>query len=387
MTLLKGQDPGKSIPVSFLLHLQRSRILILSRNGKDQKCSDIEQCLDTQIQPIPNSLSAPETLHIALTNACDQVCQGCFYSKGLNQPEVFLSDLLFAKILDHSHHLKVFQFAFGGGEPLLHPNILTFVKNARERNIVPNITTNGNLLSEELASEFRNAGLGQIQISLNGSTSEISAHTRPNHYRAVQAMEACQKVGLRFGINTLVTRENIQNLPNLFSLAERLGARGVNLLRPKPPVNASGWLEEVSLGPVQNRELHTSLVRENRREGIPVTLDQSLSFLAYHRNADDLYSNGVWGCGAGRRFLTIDPAGKVYPCSHYREPIGTNGDFFEAWQSSELLDRFRKLGNSLEGSCRDCKLVSVCRGCRAVVVELGGDFLGEDPHCPIVQRD
>jgi len=381
--LLKGNISGGKIPASLILELQRTQILVQANNKLQASLTDIENCLDTKIEETPNSLSVPETLHIALTNICDQVCEGCFYSKGANSPEIFISTQLFEKILNDSFKHRVFQFAFGGGEPLLHSDIISFVKKSSKKNIVPNITTNGNLITKELAFELKKAGLGQIQISLNASTPELNAHTRPNFRKAIKAMEICKKVGLRFGINTLVTRDNYKQLPPLFALAKKTDAQGVNLLRPKPPVNSSGWLQRVSLNSSENRELHQLLIQENKKYKISITLDQSLSFLAYHREAEELYYNGVWGCGAGRRFLTINPDGIVYPCSHLREPIGKNGNFINSWKTSTLLEQFRNLEKTIKTSCSQCKLVSVCRGCRAVVKELGGDFLDSDPHCPL----
>lgn len=380
----RGHISGNHIPVSLILYLQQAQILKHDNNNNQHISDTIEYCLDSKTDEIPHSLSMPETLHIALTNTCDQTCKGCFYAKDKNSPAVFLSEQLFEKILEDSCKTRVFQFAFGGGEPLLHPNILTFVKETKQNNIVPNITTNGNRLTEDLAAELKKAGLGQIQISLNASDPHNNAQTRPNYHQAVKAMEMCQKAGLQFGINTLVTRNNFHQLPSLFSFAKRTDARGVNLLRPKPPVNDPGWLADVSLTSLQNQELHHLLIKENKKRNIAVTLDQSLSFLAYHRNPEELYYNGVWGCGAGRRFLTIDPEGTVYPCSHFRHPVGSQGNFAESWKASELLNQFRNLEDQIQDTCSGCRLVSVCRGCRAVVTELGGDFLSGDPHCPLI---
>ena len=380
--IIKGEISSRKIPISLFLYFQRERIIVKSKEYSKHSVEEIENCIETESKEIPNSLLAPETLHIALTNTCDQLCEGCFYSKGNSDSDIFLSLELFRKVLKEAHQVKVFQFAFGGGEPLLHPEILTFVKESKRMNIVPNITTNGNLLSRELASELKKAGLGQIQISLNGASSEINAQTRPNYQKAVKAMEICRDIGLRFGINTLVTRDNFRKLPSLFTFAQRIGAEGVNLLRPKPPVNSPDWLEKSSLTSLENRELHKILLHETKNKKIHITLDQSLSFLAHHRKPEELFFNGVWGCGAGRRFLTIDPEGTVFPCSHFREPIGLNGDFMNAWTNSSFLKEFRLLERNIKGICESCRFLSVCRGCRAVVMELGGDFYDEDPHCP-----
>jgi len=380
--IIKGEITVRKIPVSLILYLQRKRLIVRSEHLARESLEEIEGCLKAEKKEIPNSLCSPETLHLALTNVCDQSCPGCFYSKGNKSPEIFLFSELFKKILKEAQKAKVFQFAFGGGEPLLHPQILPFVKETKRANIVPNITTNGNLLTLELASELKKAGLGQLQISLDGSSPEVNAQTRPNHNKAIKAMRICKTTGLRFGINTLVTRSNFRALPSLFSFAQRIGAEGVNLLRPKPPVNASEWLSQSSLRPSENRELHKLLRQKTNNGRVRITLDQSLCFLARHRSPEELFFNGVWGCGAGRRFLTIDPEGVVYPCSHFRKPVGFQGDFMQAWNDSILLEEFRHLEEKIKGRCESCRLVSVCRGCRAVVVELGGDFYDEDPHCP-----
>jgi pyrroloquinoline quinone biosynthesis protein E len=380
--LAGGKITASSFPISEFLYFRKKRIIVEGEQPSVNSKEKIESCIGKKLKEIPNSLSVPETIHIALTDDCDQSCGGCFYSKAKSSMPKYISLKLFRKIVHHAYEARVFQFAFGGGEPLLHPQILNFVTEARRMNIVPNITTNGNLLTPELASGFKQAGLGQIQISLNGSIEEINAVTRPNYQKAVEAINICREAGLRFGVNSLVTKKNYQELPSLFVFAQKMGALGVNLLRPKPPVDSQNWLEESSLSLNEQRELHKILRTKNRDTKIPITLDQSLCFLAWHRHPQELLFNGVWGCGAGRRFLTIDPEGNIFPCSHYRVPIGSSGDFMKAWNHSSLLEDFRLLEKKLKGNCLDCRFVSVCRGCRAVVEELGGNFYDEDPHCP-----
>jgi pyrroloquinoline quinone biosynthesis protein E len=384
--ILKGSLKSPKFPVSFFLFLQNKGILIQNGKSSPEYIGKIDSLIKNRPAKVKNSLSVPETLHIALTNACDQICMGCFYSRGQSDNEEFLSEALFEKILAQAHAFQVFQFAFGGGEPLLHPFILRFTEKSREQNIVPNITTNGNLLTAELAKKLKEAGLGQIQISLDSVDNGLNQKTRPNYDRALKAVKICREAGLRFGINTLLTRENFMGLPALIRFFETAGAAGINLLRPKPPVLSKGWLEEVSLTPRENLHLHRMLRKIVSQKKIEVTLDQSLSFLAFHRDPEELFFNGVWGCGAGRRFLTIDPTGIVYPCSHYRESLGSKGNFVEAWKNSAVLDKFRSLEDNMKGQCRECKMLKVCRGCRAVVKELGGDFIDADPHCPMLKE-
>jgi len=382
--LINGGIKRSVIPLSSLSELARAGMIEKTDEPCEFSLQEVENCLNARPPEIKNSLSAPETLHISLTNACDQECPGCFYSLTTGQGETYLSLEIFLKVLRKSHEARVLQFAFGGGEPLLNPHVLDFVEWSKKAGIVANITTNGNQVNLELARDLKAAGLGQLQVSMDAGDPELNSFTRPNYAGALTAMVDCRKAGLRFGINAMVTRDNFRALPKLFKLAREVGADGVNLLRPKPPVAAGGWLEDVSLGPVENREL-IGILRQKTGNGLPVTLDQSMCFLATHRDPEELYYNGVWGCGAGRRFLTVGPCGEVYPCSHYREQIAEDGEFMAAWTGSGLMEEFRNLEDTIKGKCRTCAHVRNCRGCRSVVRELGGGFQDPDPHCPAIR--
>ncbi|MFQ6090714.1 MAG: radical SAM/SPASM domain-containing protein, partial [Candidatus Bipolaricaulia bacterium] len=292
---------------------------------------------------------------------------------------------LVEQVLGEAGRARVFQVALGGGEPLLHPRILDIVRSAREHNLVPNLTTNGNLLDRELALALNEAGVGQVQISLNGSDEKTNRRTRPNFAAAMRAIENCRTVGLRFGINFLLTRSSLLEVARMIELSRSLGAASVNILRPKPPVAAAddGWLERESPDSEGYRAVRRILTRLRDRDSpTRITLDASLTFLLTGGSPEQLYRSGIWGCSAARRFVTIGQDGAVYPCSHVRWSDVDGGEFIRAWWKSKVFARFRSLEGKLRGPCRSCPYVSFCKGCRAVVMAFGGTFADSDPHCP-----
>ena len=66
----------------------------------------------------------------------------------------------------------------------MHPNLIEMVRYTSRKKIIPNLTTNGYLLAAESGQEMlvslKQAGLGQLQFSLNGSTPEIHGLSRPH---------------------------------------------------------------------------------------------------------------------------------------------------------------------------------------------------------------
>jgi radical SAM protein with 4Fe4S-binding SPASM domain len=251
-------------------------------------------------------------------------------------------------------------------------------------------------LTRDLAMGLKQAGLGQGQISLNGATEATNARTRPNFRAARMAIEVCRQIGLRFGINFLVTRSSLEELPAVVDLGRRLGAASVNLLRPKPPTTAGDWLERESLDAAGYRRLREMLKRDEwrvsgdtslvTRHSPPVTrltLDASLTFLLTDRPPEQLYASGVWGCCAARKFVTVLQDGSVLPCSHVRWSDASISDgLIRAWRESEVFAQFRAQEEMLRGKCARCAYLELCKGCRAVVMAFGGEFADSDPHCP-----
>jgi len=385
--LLKGEL--RDYPVFFISYLRTHRFVVEGpSDGLLERVAEVRDAAPTTTAP-RRALVAPETIHFSVTGRCDQACAGCFYSARPGST-VTPNDApfeLFERVVHQAAEARVFQIAMGGGEPLLHPRLLDMVRLARHSRIVPNLTTNGNLLTIEMAAALKEAGLGQVQISLNGASEETNSATRPNFAAALRAVKACQAVGLRFGLNVLLTRSSLPDLEAVVRLGQQMGATTVNLLRPKPPTTEDDWLERESPTAMDYQKIQAVLKRLqiSGSRSVPetrLTIDASLTFLLTHRSPQALYRAGVWGCSAARRFVTVTQDGDVLPCSHVRWSDVRDGDVMHAWYESATLARFRGLEEQTHGPCRACDYLSLCRGCPAVVMACGGDFGNSDPHCP-----
>ena len=392
--LLKG-NPRDYLPF-FVAYLRTHRFVVDGApDGSLERVAAVRDAAPTTTAP-PRALAAPETIHFSVTGRCDQACAGCFYSArpGSAVTPTDAPFELFERVVRRAAEARVFQMALGGGEPLVHPRFLDMVQLVRRSDIVPNLTTNGNLLTVEMATALKEAGLGQAQISLNGASEETNATTRPNFARALAAMEACRAAGLRFGINFLLTRSSLPDLEAVIRLGQRMDAATVNLLRPKPPTIEDDWLERESPTAADYREVQSIVwrFRARRPKAQPetgklqpethVTVDASLTFLLADHSAQALYRAGVWGCSAARKFVTITQDGDVLPCSHVRWSDVGDGDVMRAWRRSAIFARFRALEEVMRGLCGACRALSLCRGCPAVVMAFGGEFGDSDPHCP-----
>ncbi|MDR2459529.1 MAG: radical SAM protein [Deltaproteobacteria bacterium] len=112
----------------------------------------------------------PFWLNVEPTNVCQLDCVFC--SRQLSKRPLGYLDLTLACQIAHeaaSHEGAAIRFT-GWGEPLLHPQIGELVTLVKERGVKLKIYTNGLLLTSELMDTFIEAGLDDLQFSLQGLT-------------------------------------------------------------------------------------------------------------------------------------------------------------------------------------------------------------------------
>lgn len=110
----------------------------------------------------------PELVDVKLTDYCEMDCDYCYQgstTKGRHAPMPQVESIL--KALAGN---RVFEVAFGGGEPTSHPNFIEILKLTRSLGMVPNFTTrNAKFLAEhpELFSETDEARVGAVAFSVD----------------------------------------------------------------------------------------------------------------------------------------------------------------------------------------------------------------------------
>jgi hypothetical protein len=83
--------------------------------------------------------TVPELVDIKITDFCDRQCKFCYQDSSVTGKHA--NDHYFYQITETLASLRVFEVAIGGGEPMSHPQIGSFIKELRQAGVVPNITT------------------------------------------------------------------------------------------------------------------------------------------------------------------------------------------------------------------------------------------------------
>lgn len=332
----------------------------------------------------------PRTVFLEITAACNLRCLHCVVGAGKRQPGE-LATARWLELIEELAEFGVHSVAFSGGEPLIHPQFKQLMGHARRLGLAAQVSTNGTLVTPVLAGWLKDHGVG-IQVSLDGSRSEIHDHMRPGseaYKKTIAGIEALVAAGHRIVVGTVVSTFNLADIPHIVALCERLGVASFRLI-PFVPQGRGQSHQDMEITPEQRRELTRYLRDYRKRASIDVVDMEFEEMLDGTSCLEPLTERRRMGCDGAIGYATITPTGELLPCHFFsgvRADSVASSSFSEVWQRSRFLTYFRHLDSTdLHGACHDCLWLDRCGGsCRAVNFA-SGDIFGGNPQCWLAEE-
>ncbi|MFH0984777.1 MAG: radical SAM protein [Candidatus Omnitrophota bacterium] len=163
---------------------------------------------------------------ISVTNRCNLRCSMCQIPAGGRQTE--LSGEEMQRLVADAVHFCPRSIVFSGGEPLLREDIFDLIAFVNRHRINTCLASNGTLLTEEVARKLVAAGIGVVNISVEGDEATHDAlRGKGNYVKAVEALKNLSKHNIETTIATIVSRQNYEALPKVMELAYQFGVTTV----------------------------------------------------------------------------------------------------------------------------------------------------------------
>ncbi|MGB2841307.1 MAG: radical SAM protein [Halobacteriota archaeon] len=345
-----------------------------------------------------------------VTNKCNLACAHCYINAepgagggdelSLEEAKAFIADLA---------EMRIALLLFTGGEPLVRKDFWELADYATEKGLKTVLSTNGTLITKEVAARIKACGIEYVGVSLDGAKAEThdAIRNQPGCFKkAVQALKNCAAVGLKSGIRVTITRDNYREIADLIDLS-------LDLKVPRfcvywlVPSGRGKEIYERQLAPHETSRIFDLLYQRakdmdpGKMEFLTVDAPQDGIYLLNKLREDDRegYENAVKllqftgdSCSAGDRVANVDPVGNVYPCQFAQLEEFKVGNvrerkFSELWNDPEnhILTAFREKTKFLKGKCASCVYKELCGGgCRIRAYAEYGDIWAEDPLCPFV---
>ena len=312
---------------------------ILDKNGKD-----------TGIDPFMASF--PHLIDVGImghcvhgkTGLCAKAGIQC-YQSGLFKSEPNMSLENFKRIAKESSGL-VNQFALGGrGDPDQHENFKEILEISRKFDIVPNFTTSGFGLTDEminLCKEF----CGAVAVSWYRSEYTLSAINR--------LIDAGVRTNIHYVLGNNSIDEAISHLEN-DDFPE--GINAVIFLLHKP----AGQGMENNVLKFSDPKVQTFFKLLEKLHKFKVGLD-SCSVPGVINFCTEIMPESLDTCEGGRFSCYISPDMKMTPCSFDQEKRFyvdlKNSSIKDAWNS----EKFEEFRNRMRNSCTACEKRALCFG-------------------------
>lgn len=305
-------------------------------------------------------LTGPLAVHLEVASACNLTCSHCF-AGALPRKERYLTlqelDGLFATL----SQMGCFRVGLTGGEPLLRKDLFAIIDLALAHGLHPSLTTNGLLITEDIARAFGERELVWLNVSLDGSVATTNDHVRGggSFDRVLEKLELLGRHAC-FSLAFTVMQHNLDEIEACARLAASVGAESA-VFRPLYPAGlACGSLEELP----SYRQYHDAI--------------QALSVLAEGKGAGSFEAFGAatrahtsasvitnTGCGAGNWIASVSASGQVNPCSFLGDDYDAGSlrkqSFDQIWHTSQGFQSIRSLPGGTEetfsGGCRARSLV------------------------------
>jgi MoaA/NifB/PqqE/SkfB family radical SAM enzyme len=253
----------------------------------------------------------PQAVTIGITRRCQYRCRHCSVPDP-EQSRPSFSAVEIHRVVQECLDLGVNNITFTGGEPLLNPDLESFISAVPKEKAVVQVFSNGLLLDERRATGLKKAGAYAVQISLDSPNPEEHDRWRGKSGAFVavrQAVAKARAAGLLVGLSTYATNSALRDgsFNKIIELAREWGVHEVSVFDIIP----TGRLlrdESVLLTPESRKILRKQELLCNKSgNGLPRLSTQSWT------NSSRGFAKS-FGCLAGNYQFHISPCGDFMPC-------------------------------------------------------------------------
>lgn len=344
----------------------------------------------------------------SVTRTCNLRCIHCYASSENIKYDGELSTEEALKVIDDLAAFHVPVILFSGGEPFIRPDILQLAEYAISKGIRVTFSTNGTLITEEVARKIKEMGVSYVGISLDG-IGEVHDQFRRKEKAfeyAIRGVRNCLSIGQKVGLRFTMNRHNIDQLPNILQLLE-----DENIPRAcfYHLVYSGRGSTEDDISHEETRQaldLLIDKVLEYKEKGIPkeiLTVDNHADGIYLYLKMKEkdpalaeeilmkLKRNG--GNRSGVAICNIDHRGFVHP-DQFSQYITLGNvkeqSFGEIWtnQDSSFLEKMRNRKAHIKGRCASCQYFDLCNGnFRPRAQGYFGDYWESDPQCYLTDEE
>jgi MoaA/NifB/PqqE/SkfB family radical SAM enzyme len=255
------------------------------------------------------------------------------------------------RIIDEFAGLGGAVLELSGGEPLLHPDIVSIIAHGKDKGLEVRLYTSGNFCRKGIYSAISDSmvrklwphpGLDKIFFNLEGGhvAHDNMTGIHNGYNNVVSGIKKTVARGIYTGVHFVPTKMNYKDIPFVVDECKRLGVAEVQILRFVPQGRGKYNRDTLQLAADENDKLYAILDAVERRKDIKVSVGHPFLY------ALDGHIEG--GCPSGITTCLVKPTGDVVPCPAFKgneKSVAGNvlmSSLADVWNGSPLLLKLRE---------------------------------------------
>jgi len=274
------------------------------------------------------------------------------------------------------------------------------------------LSTNGTLITPDIAESIRNIGFAEVGISLDGigDKNDLFRGEKGAYKAALQGIRNCIKLKQRVSLRLTITRHTSSEIPAIFDLAEQEGIERICFYHLAYVGRAkASKLNRHDLNHDETRKTidlickHTiDLYKRGLFKEVLTVDNHADAVYLYIKLKEDnptraekvlalLRANG--GNNSGIRIGAVDDIGNVHAdqfWQHYSFGNVRQRKFGDIWMdtSEPVMHGLKNRKGLLKGRCARCQYLYLCNGNLRVRAEaVYKDIWAEDPACYLTDAE
>lgn len=358
---------------------------------------------------------APFIVFWEVTRACALACIHC---RAEAQPRRHPLELtteegfqLFDRLAEMGNPIVVLS----GGDPLMRQDLFDLLEYGIGKGLRVSLSPSATkLVTLKRLQRVKEAGLGRISFSLDGSCAEVHdsfRQTKGSFDLTMQCFEYARQAGLPFQINTTVTRRNLHDLDAMVEAVTRLSptlwdifflvptgrALAQDIISSQEHEDLFNWIYDLSqkvpfdMKTTEAQHYRRLVIQRKRQEaGLSPDWDDSpgsMQVTSLGFNYSDGIGRASKGVNDGNGVCFVSHIGDVFP-SGYLPIAGGNvrqSHIADIYRNAPIFRDLRDK-SKLKGKCGPCEFSLLCGGSRSRAYAVTGDYLESEPFCIYVPK-
>lgn len=374
-------------------------------------------------QPVYDLRDRPFMVIWETTMACDLACRHCRAQAVAEHDPLTLTTTEAKRLLDQIESFGKPRplVIFTGGDPFKRADLFDLVAYGTQIGLPIAVSPSGTpLLNRDNLQRLKNAGAKAMSLSIDGSTPEIHDAFRGvngSFQMTVSGWRTARDLGLKVQLNTTVTRFNLNDLPNIFRLAQDVGVmtwsvfflvptgrgKAEDEITPQQYEEVMHWLYDagkvMSVKTTEGHHYKRVVLQRTVLDRLGVDPVAALglgetyqrlmdrfrevaNFSSQKADEEERMRRTPLHINAGNGFVFISRRGEVFPSGFMPVSGGSirTGSLPDIYRSAPLFIALRDT-ESLNGKCGRCEFRALCGGSRSRAYATTGNILSEEPFC------